>query len=147
MPKICQQHSVSLRQEDDIRTSQGFQYKSEEWDVFHKHARNSIEAVNGNGKNQGQESIDETARRRARGFAAAAVFIAVLLTTFNLRTIATFLKEEEIAAQKGQPADPAGRKPIRRRDRVAVNPYTGTIPSEPIILAYYQGELASPLRT
>lgn len=147
LPKICQQHSVTLRQEDDIRTSQGFQYKSEEWDVFHDHARNSIEGLNGNGKNQGQESIDETARRRVRGFAAAAVFMAVLLTTFNLRTIATFMKEEEIAAQKGQPADPGGRKPIRRRDRVAINPYTGTIPSEPIILAYYQDELASPLRT
>jgi hypothetical protein len=73
--------------------------------------------------------------------------MAVLLTTFNLRTIATFLKEEEIAAQKDQPADPTGRKPIRRRDRVAINPYTGTIPSEPTLLAYYQDELASPLRT
>lgn len=147
LPKICKQHSVTLRQEDDTRTSQGFQYKSEEWQVFHNHARNSIEGLNGNGKNQGQESIDEIARRRVRGFAAAAVFMAVLLTTYNLRTIATFLKEEAIAAQKNQPANPTSKKPIRRRDRVAVNSYTGTLPSEPILLAYYQDELASPLRT
>lgn len=82
--------------------------------VEHRHRRAraarcaaGVRGLNGNGKNQGQESIDVTARRRVRGFAAAAVFMAVLLTTFNLRTIATFLKEEEIAAQKGNPRTPA----------------------------------------
>lgn len=94
----------------------------------------------------GQESIDSAARRRVRGFAAAAVFTAILLTVFNLRTIATFLKEEHAQAEKDQPSDPSHRL-RRRRDRVSTNTYTGTVPSEPVILLYHEGKLASPLRT
>ena len=146
LPKICRQHSVTLRQEDDIRTSQGFQYKSDEWHEFHTHARNSIEGLNGNSKDDGQESIDSAARRKVRGFAAAGFFTAILLTVFNLRTIATFLKAEHTAAEKGQHNDPR-EKVRRRRDRVSVNTYTGTLPSEPVILLYHEGKLASPLRT
>lgn len=146
LPKICRQHSVTLQQEDDIRTSQGFQYKSDEWHEFHTHARNSIEGLNGNSKNDGQESIDPAARRKVRGFAAAGFFTAILLTVFNLRRIATFRKAEHTAAEKGQPDDPR-EKVRRRRDRVSVNTYTGTLPSEPVILLYHEGKLASPLRT
>ncbi|MBF0671362.1 MAG: hypothetical protein IR160_02110 [Salinibacterium sp.] len=146
LPKICRQHSVTLQQEDDIRTSQGFQYKSEEWHEFHEHARNSIEGLNGNSKDDGQESIDSPSRRRVRGFAAAGFFMAFLLTVYNLRAVATFLKEEAIAALKDQPSDP-GEKKQRRRDRVSINRYTGTLPSDPVILLYHQGKLASPLRT
>lgn len=146
LPKICRQHSVTLQQEDDIRTRQGFQYKSDEWNEFHTHARNSIEGLNGNSKDDGQESIDSTSRRRVRGFAAAAVFMAILLTTFNLRTIATFLKKEEAAKHREQPLDP-GQRLRRRRDRMSVNRYTGTLPSDPVILLYHEGKLASPLRT
>jgi hypothetical protein len=147
LPKICRQHSVTLQQEDDIRTSQGFQYKSDEWHEFHKHARNSIEGLNGNSKDDGQESIDSTSRRRVRGFAGAAFFMAILLTTFNLRTIATFLKDEEAAAQEDLPRDPVAKRPRRRRDRVSINTYTGTSPNDPVILLYHEGKLASPLRT
>lgn len=146
LPKICRQHSVTLQQEDDIRTSQGFQYKSDEWHEFHKHARNSIEGLNGNSKDDGQESIDSASRRRVRGFAAAAVFMAFLLTVYNLRRIATFMKDEEIAAQKDQTRDP-GQELRRRRDRMSVNTYTGTRPSDPLIKLYHEGKLASPLRT
>lgn len=75
LPKICRQHSVTLREEDDIRTSQGFQYKSDEWEEFHAQARNSIEGLNGNAKGEGHERIDVTAQNLVRRFAAAAVFI------------------------------------------------------------------------
>ncbi|QEE60996.1 hypothetical protein FVA74_04965 [Salinibacterium sp. dk2585] len=71
--------------------------------------------------------------------------MAFLLTVYNLRAIATFLKEEAIAALKDQPSDP-GEKKRRRRDRVSINRYTGTLPDDPVILLYHQGELASPLR-
>ena len=147
LPKICRQHSVSLQIEDDLRTSQGFQYKSKEWHEFHKHARNSIEGLNGNAKDDGQEGIDSTSRRRVRGFAAAAVFMAVLLTTFNLRTITSFIKKEKAAEQIGKPRDPQKEIVGRRRDRVSVNSYTGTMPRDPILVQYHQGILASPLRT
>lgn len=52
----------------------------------------------------GQESIDSKSRRHVRGFAAA-VFMAILLTTFNLRTITTFIKKEKAAKQSGKPHD------------------------------------------
>jgi hypothetical protein len=147
LPKICRQHSVTLQKEDDLRTSQGFQYKSDEWEEFHTHARNSIEGLNGNAKDAGQESIDAKSRRRVRGFAAAAVFMAVLLTTFNLRRITSFIKEERAAEQKGKSPDPQNKIKGRRRDRVSVNAYTGTLPKDPILLQYHLGTLASPLRT
>jgi hypothetical protein len=130
LPAICQQHSVSLQKADDLRNRQGFQYKSDEWEEFHDHARNSIESLNGGAKNDGQESIDSKARRRVRGFAAAAVFTAILLTQYNLRSIATFLKEEAIAEQSGKVTGPPAKNQ-RRRDTGSVNPYTKTLPSDP----------------
>ena len=147
LPLICRQHSVSIQKADDLRTSQGFQYKSDEWEDFHWHARNSIEGLNGNAKDDGQESIDSTSRRRVRGFAAAAVFMAILLTTFNLRTITSFIKEERAAEQSGKSPDPQNKIQGRRRDRVSVNSYIGSLPKEPILLQYHLGTLASPLRT
>jgi hypothetical protein len=147
LPKICRQHSVTLQQEDDLRTSQGFQYKSDEWHAFHKHARNSIEGLNGNTKDDGQESIDSKSRRRVRGFAAASVFMAFLLTTFNLRTIATFIKKQAAAEEADKPRDPQDERKLRRRDWESMNDYTGTVPNDPVILRYHQGKLASPLRT
>jgi hypothetical protein len=146
LPKICRQHSVTLQQEDDIRTSQGLQYKSDEWHEFHKHARNSIEGLNGNSKDDGQESIDAPLRRRVRGFAAAGFFMAFQMTVYNLRAIATFLKEEATEALTDQPNGPVETMQ-RRRDRVSINRYTGTLPSDPVILLYHQGKLPSPLRT
>ena len=87
-----------------------------------------------------------TALRKVRGSGAAGFFTAILLTVFNLRTIATFLKAEHTAAEKGQHNDPR-EKVRRRRDRVSVNTYTYTLPSESVILLYHEGKLASPLRT
>src|SRR5665647_1383027 len=106
LPEICRQHSVSLNKEDGIRGKQGLPYRSEEWDRFHKHARNSIESLNAGIKDAGKEDIEEASRRRVRGFAAAQVFVTILLTNFNLRKIATFLNEEraaEVAANTGEP--------------------------------------------
>jgi hypothetical protein len=147
LPKICRQHSVTIQREDDLRTSQGFQYKSAEWHAFHKHARNSIEGLNGNTKDDGQESIDAKSRRRVRGFAAASVFMAFLLTAFNLRTITTFMKKQKAAEEENKPGDPQADHQSRRRDRVSINDYTGTVPSDPILIQYHQGKLASPIRT
>ncbi len=72
--------------------------------------------------------------------------MAFLLTVYNLRRIATFMKDEQIAAQKDQTRDP-GQELRRRRDRMSVNTYTGTLPSDPLIKLYHEGKLASPLRT
>jgi len=146
LPAICRQHSVSLNAADDARTTQGFQYMSDEWEAFHKYARNSIESVNADIKGEGHEDVASKGRRKVHGFAAAAVIFAIEVTQYNLRTIAAFLKEREIAAQLGKPDGPPAR-PTRRRDAGAVNPYTKTMPRDPILKRWADGELHSPLRT
>ncbi|MEX1077806.1 MAG: hypothetical protein WED09_01690 [Homoserinimonas sp.] len=146
LPAICRQHSVSLNAADDARTTQGMPYMSEEWEEFHDYARNSIESVNADVKGAGHESIASKGRRKVRGFAAAAVIFAIQLTQYNLRTIATFLKERAIAAQLDKPEWPPAQ-PIRRRDAGAVNLYTKTLPRDPLLARWAEGELFSPLRT
>ena len=60
--------------------------------------------------------MELSGRRRVRGFAAAQLFITILLVNYNLRKIASFLWEEEHG-------NPAPENPImRRRDRVWDNP-------------------------
>lgn len=101
---------------------------SQEWETFHRHARNSIESLNAGVKDTGREAIEEPSRRRVRGFAAAQVFVATLLTNYNLRRIADFLHERQVA----ESAKRAGVNPkpalMRRRDREFYNPYTKTTP-------------------
>ncbi len=75
------------------------------------------------------------------------MFVAILLTTFNLRTITSFIKEERAAEQSGKSSDPQNEIKGRRRDRVSVNNYIGSLPKGPILLQYHLGTLASPLRT
>ena len=142
--KICTQHSVSFNQEDGLREKQAFDYRSPEWDTFHKHARNSIESLNAGVKGTGHEAIEDSGRRRVRGFAAAQVFATILLVNYNLRRIAAFLANEahSKAESRTAPKAPAIR---RRRDRVWLNNSTDTYPDgyeRPIALA----ELV-PLRT
>lgn len=147
LPEICRQHSVSISHEEDIRDRQGFAYRSPEWDAFHRHARNSIESHNSAVKDIGKEALEEAGRRRVRGFAAAQIFITVLLTNFNLRAISAFLDreiEQDKAAQSGKP--PAEK--IRRlRDRAWDNTYTKTTASESVLALQQRGQLTSPLRT
>ena len=146
LPAICRQHSVSLNAADDARTAQGMPYMSEEWAEFHTYARNSIESVNADIKGEGHEGLASKGRRKVRGFAAAAVIFAIQLTQYNLRTIASFLKARAVAAELGKPDGPPSPT-MRRRDAGAVNPYTKTLPSEPLLDRWAKGELYSPLRT
>src|SRR5690554_7901450 len=107
-------------------------YMSEEWEKFHTYARNSIESVNADVKGEGHESIASKGRRKVRGFAAAAVIFAIQLTQYNLRTIATFMKERVIAVQLCKPDWPP-TQPISLTDVGAVNLYTKTLPRDPLL--------------
>ncbi|WP_157155907.1 hypothetical protein [Diaminobutyricimonas sp. LJ205] len=147
LPEICRQHSVSLNVQDGIQGKQGFAYRSKEWDAFHKHARNSIESLNAGIKDPGKEAIGESSRRRVRGFAAAQVFVTMLLTNFNLRKIAAFLHDERAAEAKTNTGEPPKQKSVRRRDRVWYNPYTKTTPRESVLELQLMEQLSSPLRT
>jgi hypothetical protein len=89
--KVCTQHSVTFEKEDGMRMRQAFDYGTPEWDEFRRHARHSIEALNTRLKDPSRENIGDASRRNVRGFAAAQVFVTILLTNYNLRTIAAFL--------------------------------------------------------
>ena len=73
--------------------------------------------------------------------------MAILPTTFDLRTSTSFIKEERAAEQTRKSPDPQNEIQGRRRDRVSVNNYIGSLPKDPILLQYHLGTLASPLRT
>ena len=138
---ICRQHSVTFTAEDNLRQTQAFTYQSKEWEAFHTHARQSIESLHEGFKDPGTEQMELSGRRRVRGFAAAQLFITILLVNYNLRKIASFLWEEEHG-------NPAPENPImRRRDRVWDNPYTKTLAHESAIELQRLGKLISPLRT
>jgi hypothetical protein len=74
-----------------LRQRQAFAYRSPEWEAFHGHARRSSEGLHAAVQNLGRESIGESSRRKVRGFVAAQVFVTILLTNYNLRTISAFL--------------------------------------------------------
>jgi len=133
IPEICRQHSVSLNAEDGIRGKQGMAYRSKEWDTFHKHARNSIESLNAGIKDEGKEHIEGASRRRVRGFAAAQLFVTVLLTNFNLRKIASFLQSKNVAEAAAARGKQPAEKTLRRRDRIWDNPYTKTTARESVL--------------
>lgn len=126
--KICQQHSVKFTSSAYRRQKQAFDYGTDEWQKFHTHARNSIESLNAQVKAGGTEDIETASRRRVRGFAAAQIFVTILLANFNMRKIAAFMsdkiKEDAKRDAFGEP--PVARK--RGRDSRWHNPYTGTYP-------------------
>jgi len=127
--KICAQHSVSFAKEDGLQQNQAFAYKSPKWETFHRHARNSIESLNNGVKDHNRESIEDSSRRMVRGFAAAQVFVTILLANYNLRKIAAFLlKEAKDQSRLDRGIEPATQIK-RRRDREFYNPYTKTFPS------------------
>ncbi|MCY7404867.1 MAG: hypothetical protein LH475_09645 [Cryobacterium sp.] len=138
---IWRQHSVTFTEHDTIRQKQAFPHQSKEWDNFHTHARQSIESLHEGVKDPGTEQMELSGRRRVRGFAAAQLFITILLVNYNLRKIASFLRDEEHGTT-------AQKNPImRRRDRIWDNPYTKTVERESALELQRLGRLISPLRT
>ncbi|TFC65936.1 hypothetical protein E3T25_08900 [Cryobacterium sandaracinum] len=92
--KICIQHSVTFGKQDGLRERQAFTYGSPEWQEFHTPPRNSAESLNAGVNSPVLESLDDASRRSVRGFAAAQVFVTILLTNYNLRSIAAYLRVE-----------------------------------------------------
>lgn len=101
---------------------QAFDYGSDEWEVFHKHARNSVESENEQLKAAGDEDIATAGRRRTRGLAAAQIMITMLLANHNVRKIAAFLSDREKDKARTTPRSNL----LRRRDRVWANRYIRT---------------------
>ncbi|MBC7594334.1 MAG: hypothetical protein H7288_10395 [Kineosporiaceae bacterium] len=132
---------MTFTADDNLRQTQAFTYQSKEWEAFHTHARQSIESLHEGFKDPGTEQMELSGRRRVLGFAAAQLFITILLVNYNLRKTASFLWEEE----HGIPAPE--NTIMRRRGRAWYNPYTKTVAQESAIELQRLGKLISPLRT
>ncbi|WP_396668508.1 hypothetical protein [Microbacterium sp. R86528] len=119
---ICKQHSAAFDLTQMQSPPQAFDYGSEEWEVFHDHARNSVESENQQLKASGDEDIATAARRKVRGLASAQIIVTLLLVTHNIRKIAAFLSDKERDKARTTPRVPI----LRRRDRAWANRYTRT---------------------
>ena len=88
--RICTQTSVKFTGEEDLRYGQMLPYGTPEHEAMVTTARNSAEGTFGQLKNHGQENLSSSHRRSSRGYAAAQVFVTMLLVAFNMRRIAAF---------------------------------------------------------
>jgi hypothetical protein len=121
--EICSQHSASFAKEGGPQQNPACAYTRPKRETFHRHARTFIESLN-NG-----EFIEDSLRRMVRNFAAAQVFVTILLANYNLRKIAAFLlKEAKEKSRLDRGIEPATQIK-RRRDREFYSPYTKTFPS------------------
>ena len=128
-----------------VRVKQACTFKSQEWDEFHDHARQSIESLHSCFKDEGKELVASSGRRRVRGFAAGQILVTVMLVNFNLRTIAKFVSDQGEA--EAEPDLVRAEHIVRRRDRVWDNAYTKTTARDSILDIAARGDLESPLRT
>ena len=119
---ICKKHSASFDLSEMQAPQQAFDFASDEWEVFHDHARNTVESENQQLKASGDEDIATAGRRRVRGIAAAQMMITLLLVNHNIRKIAAFLSDK---AKENARTTPRVKR-LRRRDRVWANRYTRT---------------------
>lgn len=119
---ICKKHSASFDLTEMQAPQQAFDYGSQEWEIFHDHARNTVESENQQLKASGDEDIATAGRRRVRGIAAAQIIVTLLIVNHNLRKIAAFLSDQAKERARTNPRTHI----LRRRDRVWANRYTKT---------------------
>jgi hypothetical protein len=91
--EICSKTSVKFPAHAYIKFEQDKDYGTVEHDELLTSARNSAEGTFGQLKDNGYEGLSAASRRRVRGYAAAQVFVTLLLVAFNIRTISSFMKK------------------------------------------------------
>ncbi|MCE7483693.1 hypothetical protein LZG07_17500 [Microbacterium profundi] len=119
---IGKKHSASFGLTEMQAPQQAFDYGSQEWEIFHDHARNTVESESQQLKASGDEDIATAGRRRVRGIAAAQIIVTLLIVNHNLRKIAAFLSDQAKERARTAPRTDT----LRRRDRVWANRYTKT---------------------
>lgn len=92
---ICTQTSVKFAGEEGMRYGQIMNYGTQEHEELITTARNSAEGTFGQLRNPGFESLSAANRRSSRGYAAAQVFVTMLLVAYNMRRIAAFQNQLE----------------------------------------------------
>ena len=103
-PPVCTQRTITIAPSVGAHHFQERPFGSPEWQEAYAKGRNAIEGMNGYVKDPSHQALAAPARRRVRGIAAQAVFVALLLAAANLRKLASL-------AEKGEPA----RRRARRR--------------------------------
>jgi len=143
LPAICRQHAITMKRDEYIRDVQAFEHGSPEWRRFHIHARESIESTNKQVKSSNISDFEDSARRQARGFAAAGFFAAVFIAAWNIAKIAAFLHDELVGeADLGSQAHMPTARP-RLRDSKWYNSYTGNVPHGKLPPEYIENRRAA----
>jgi hypothetical protein len=90
-----------------LKHLQRFAYKSDEWASYYG-MRNLVEASNSRFKDANREDLGNRGKRSGRGFSSNYLVTALAISSFNLRSIATFILKLR---------DKAIEKPVRKRRR------------------------------
>jgi hypothetical protein len=87
------QKSMTLDKREWAAHHQAFTYKSKQWEEFHQPCRRLIETVNSRLQGRGNHNIETSLESGVTKFAAIQVLMTMLLTDYNLKTIAQFERE------------------------------------------------------
>jgi len=98
---------VKSRRLQPLKHLQRFAYKSDLWASYYG-MRNLVEASNSRFKDSNQEDLGNPKKRSGRGFSSNYLVTALSISSFNLRSIATFILKLR---------DKAIEKPLRTRRR------------------------------
>jgi hypothetical protein len=101
------QPGVKSRRLQPLKHLQRFAYKSQEWASYYG-MRNLVEASNSRFKDANREDLGNPKKRSGRGFSSNYLVTALSISSFNLRSIATFILKLR---------DKAIEKPLRARRR------------------------------
>jgi hypothetical protein len=112
--KVCDQKTVTFPFSSYAKFGQELQYKSPEWSAAYNPVRATIEAYNGFIKDGNYEALDQSSKRRVRGYTAQFFLCSLLVLSANLRKIDTWFAERE--ERKGAPAKKGRAK--RRTDTI-----------------------------
>lgn len=117
--KICRQDSITIPPEAGAKHAQDLAYGSPTWDRVYHRLRNSVESINGFGKDSVHEDIEAGATRRIRGIAPASILLAFQLHHANTRKLSTWA--DTLAGANGEPPR---RRPTRRRKNKPLGTWT-----------------------
>lgn len=104
-PAFCKQKSVSMPREAGLKLRQEFQYGSPEWRGWYG-LRNTVESMNALLKESGQQNIEKSSRRRARGRTAQFLLTSLMVAAENIRKIDAWAEADHELAAKRRAARP-----------------------------------------
>lgn len=117
-PTCCDnRNSVTFPAEAGAKYRQELQYASPEWHTLYSTLRNTIEGFNGYVKSPTDEDLEQSARRRMRGYTIQFVLAAAMIAASNVRKIKAFVIRES------RPAQPPRARLVRRQQGSSLQDY------------------------